>query len=119
VVFGQGNIQGVLAMDVEPLISQEPTEVPHLQEDKVMQHVDICLQELAKDRLDGEIEMENLAVLLQLMMPPSMEKPLEMGYEHEGITLQGDSRQTGKFFKTKLKMLLEELNEKYREFQIL
>jgi len=35
--------------------------------------------------LDGEIEMENLVVLLQLMMLPSMEKPLEIGYEYEGI----------------------------------
>jgi len=103
---------------MEPLVSRERREVLHLQEDKVMQHVNTCLQELAKDRLDGKIEIENQDVAPQLLMPPSIEKPLEMGQEHEVVPPQGDNQQIRKFYKAELKMLLEELEEKNRDFEI-
>jgi len=44
-----------------------------------MQHVNTCLHKPVEDRLDGEIEMENLDVVVQLMMSPFIENPLEMG----------------------------------------
>jgi len=86
VVSEEANLEGAGAVYVELLKAMELMEVPHPQQDKVMQHVQACLQELDKDRMDGEIETKEEVVQLVVTLP-SMEDHLENGTSRRSCTL--------------------------------